>query len=90
MALDYAPQNIRVNCICPSFASTPMLEDYLEAQKDGGKLRKAWLAAIPLGRFAKPEEMAHTALYLASDESSYVTGLALEVHGGFFTPYYSV
>ncbi len=81
MALDYSPAGIRVNCICPGgvdTAMTAMLKmDGLKAI--GDKLRKAH----PMGRFAKPEEIAACALFLASDDASFVTGSSLLVDGGY-------
>jgi len=83
MALDHAAQNIRVNCICPGDTDTPMLRN--EAQQLG-KPEEQFLAesarAHPLQRVGRPEEIAQAALYLASDASSFVTGIALVVDGG--------
>lgn len=81
MALDYSPLGIRVNCICPGGVETPMTAmlqmEGLEAI--GEKLRKLH----PLGRFGRPEEIAAAALFLASDDASFVTGSALVVDGGY-------
>jgi NAD(P)-dependent dehydrogenase (short-subunit alcohol dehydrogenase family) len=81
MALDYSPSGIRVNCLCPGGVETPMTEmlnmDGLKAI--GDKLRKVHL----LGRFAKPSEIAAAALFLASDDASFVTGSSLVVDGGY-------
>jgi len=82
MAIDHGRQNIRVNCICPGDTDTNMLHD--EAQQLGAE-EKSFLAESahrPLGRVGRPEEIAKAALYLASDESSFVTGTALVVDGG--------
>ena len=82
MALDHGSQNIRVNCICPGDTDTPMLRS--EAQQLGIP-KKEFLAEAkqrPLQRIGKPEEIANAALFLASDASSYVTGIALVVDGG--------
>jgi len=82
MALDHGAQNIRVNCICPGDTDTPMLRN--EAQQLG-KPEEEFLAESaqrPLQRIGRPDEIAHAALYLASDASSYVTGIALVVDGG--------
>lgn len=82
MALDHAPQNIRVNCICPGDIDTPMLRS--EASQLGepldGFLEQA--ARRPLGRIGTPEDVAQAALYLASDAASFVTGAVLVVDGG--------
>ena len=76
LALELAPYNIRVNCVNPVFTETPMTETISEEHK------KASISTIPLGRAARPEDIAHAALYLASDESSMLTGTSLNVDGG--------
>jgi len=84
MAVDHGAQNIRVNCICPGDTDTPMLRN--EAQQLG-KSREQFLAESarrPLQRVGSPEEIAQAALFLASDASSFVTGIALVVDGGGF------
>jgi len=84
LALLLARHSIRVNCICPGAVETPMLPDFLGRGMgvDIEKMRGAAVASIPLRRFAQPEEIAWAALFLASDESSYITGIALPVDGG--------
>ncbi|MBM3677322.1 MAG: SDR family oxidoreductase [Actinobacteria bacterium] len=82
VAVDYARDGIRCNCICPSEVDTPMHRGFVEATPDPEATKAALLARIPLGRVARPEELADAVLYLASDESSYVTGIALPVDGG--------
>jgi 3alpha(or 20beta)-hydroxysteroid dehydrogenase len=67
-AVEYGPQNIRVNAVHPGFIKTPMME--LATDESGGDA----LAQIPLGRLAQPEEVSNLVLFLASDESSYITG----------------
>ena len=79
LALDYAPQNIRVNCICPGPTLTPRIRRDLES---GAVAAEDILSGVPMGRFAQPEEIAAAVLFLASDEASYVTGAALVVDGG--------
>ena len=79
LALDYARQNIRVNCICPGPTLTPRIRQYLER---GSVAAEDILTGVPMGRFAQPEEIAATVLFLASDEASYITGTALVVDGG--------
>jgi len=81
MALDYSPQGIRVNCICPGGVETPMTAILkMEGLKAiGDKLRQLHL----LGRFARPEEIAAAAFFLASDDASFVTGSSLLVDGGY-------
>jgi NAD(P)-dependent dehydrogenase (short-subunit alcohol dehydrogenase family) len=82
MAIDHGRQNIRVNCICPGDTDTAMLRD--EARQLGEEENRflAESAKRPLGRVGTPEEIAHAALYLASDAASFVTGTALVVDGG--------
>jgi NAD(P)-dependent dehydrogenase (short-subunit alcohol dehydrogenase family) len=82
MALDYAPENIRVNAICPGFIRTPELEHYLSQKPDPTQARAEVVAYHPLGRIGEPEEVASVAVFLASDESSFVTGAHLAVDGG--------
>jgi len=82
MAIDHGPQGIRVNCVCPGDVMTPMLPD------DAAKRGMTWddyaagAADRPLGRIGTPEEIADAVLFLASDESSFVTGESLVVDGG--------
>jgi NAD(P)-dependent dehydrogenase (short-subunit alcohol dehydrogenase family) len=82
MALDCAPLNIRVNCLCPGPVDTPMLEQAFSSADDPARMRQAQVNAVPLRRVARPEEIARAALFLASDESSYNTGNVLVVDGG--------
>lgn len=77
MAVDYGKFNIRVNCICPGAIDTPMIADVVKDQRFSNHF-----TGNPLGRIGKPEEIAHAALFLASDESSYITGLIMPVDGG--------
>lgn len=81
VALEMGTRNVRCNCIAPGFVETDMTH-YLQ---EGGDAVKAWLAKIPMNRFAKPDEVANAALYLASDMSSYVTGQVINVCGGLAT-----
>jgi len=78
-ALEYAKQNIRVNCIAPGVIETPMVDRFLKGQPEA---RAAFVQLEPVGRFGKPEEIAKAALFLASDDSSFVTGTVLVVDGG--------
>ena len=76
MALDYAPNQVRVNCLCPGFVDTPLLKTLPPE-------RRAGLAALhPLGRLGTPQEIAHMALFLLSDEARWITGQAIAVDGG--------
>ena len=76
-AVSYGPDNIRVNAICPGLVVTGMTESASPAAVEGLKAR------IPLGRDGRPEEVSAAVLFLASDESSYITGVALPIDGGF-------
>lgn len=82
MALDHAQDKIRVNCICPAIVETEMSRLSLSKAPDPEAARRQRIAEIPLARFGKPEDVALMALYLASDESSWVTGAAFPLDGG--------
>ncbi len=82
MAIDHGPQGIRVNAICPGDTETAMVHDDAERRGMTWDEYVAEYADRPLGRFGKPEEIARAALFLASDESSFITGAALPVDGG--------
>ena len=82
MALDHAKDKIRVNCICPSIVETELVRGLFSESKEGCKQREARLATLPIGRFGKPEDVAELAIYLASDESSWMTGTAIPLDGG--------
>jgi NAD(P)-dependent dehydrogenase (short-subunit alcohol dehydrogenase family) len=79
MAVELAPFNIRVNALCPGFATTDMTDELLEHPREGERI----LSHIPMGRVAEPEEMAPAAVFLASDASSYMTGASLCIDGGW-------
>jgi 2-keto-3-deoxy-L-fuconate dehydrogenase len=83
MALDHATDGIRVNCICPGRVETPFVSARLKEYPDPAKAYREMSATQAVGRMAKPEEIAHAALYLASDESSFVTGTAFLIDGGW-------
>jgi NAD(P)-dependent dehydrogenase (short-subunit alcohol dehydrogenase family) len=76
MAMDHAPDHIRVNCICPGPTRTPMVDTSTPEKLARYKTR------VPLGRIGEPEDVAYAALYLASDEASFVTAAILPVDGG--------
>jgi 3-oxoacyl-[acyl-carrier protein] reductase len=80
MAVELAPKKIRVNCLCPVAGDTPMLERFMG--EDTPERRAQFRASIPLGRLSTPLDIANAALWLASDEAEFITGVALEVDGG--------
>jgi NAD(P)-dependent dehydrogenase (short-subunit alcohol dehydrogenase family) len=86
LALAFAKDGVRVNVVCPGLAETPMKSGFtsrsgnpVEAEANEARL----LANVPMGRLCRAEEAAHAALWLASDDASFVTGVALPVDGGF-------
>jgi NAD(P)-dependent dehydrogenase (short-subunit alcohol dehydrogenase family) len=81
-AVEGAPLGIRANAVCPTWTETPMLEESLARRRDPESVRERLRAGIPLGRFGAPSDVASAALYLASDEAGFVTGVALPVDGG--------
>jgi NAD(P)-dependent dehydrogenase (short-subunit alcohol dehydrogenase family) len=82
LAIDHVKQGIRVNCVCPGTVDTPSLGERINAFADPAKARLDFIARQPLGRLATPEELAETFVFLASDESSFMTGQAVYVDGG--------
>ena len=84
MALAYAPDKIRVNAIAPGSVETPGLPGFfrIDDPVEIEKRKAAFFATIPMGRPSKPEEIAQVALFLASDMSSYITGVTIPVDGG--------
>ena len=80
MAVELAPKNIRVNCLCPVAGETKMLATFMG--EDTPEKRAQFKASIPLGRLSTPLDIANAALWLASDEAEFITGVALEVDGG--------
>lgn len=83
MAIDHGQENIRVNCICPSFVETDLTASVLSQTADPSAVRRERIAVHPIGRLGQPEDMAGLAVYLASDESSWVTGATFPVDGGY-------
>lgn len=83
MALDHAPQRIRVNCICPGAVETPMLRASIDRAVNPAADEADIIARMPLGRIGKAHEIARAALFLASDDASFVTGTAMVVDGGW-------
>jgi NAD(P)-dependent dehydrogenase (short-subunit alcohol dehydrogenase family) len=82
MALDGAKAGIRVNCVCPGYTDTPMIQGYFDDQPDPAAARTFAEGIHPLGRLGKPRDLADAFVYLASDEAAWVTGTALVVDGG--------
>lgn len=82
MSTDYARLGIRVNSISPGTIDSPMLHDFLSAQSDAAQYRQAFNQMHPIGRVGTIEEVANVAVFLASDEASFVTGSNYEVDGG--------
>lgn len=83
LALEFAPQNIRVNALCPTVIETPMLAAFLPGMADNrDEAMRRFRATIPLGRMPEPSDVANAALFLASDEARVITGVAMPVDGG--------
>ena len=83
MALDYAQYKVRVNCISPAAVETGLTGDYLENVRKDEVLWKELMLKVPLGRLGTPQDIAYAALFLASDESSWITGASILVDGGY-------
>lgn len=83
MALDYAKKGIRINAICPARVETPFVKARIQEYPDPEAAYQMMSATQPMGRMAKPEEVAAAALYLASDASSFITGAMQVVDGGW-------
>ena len=79
LAVEYGPVGIRSNAVCPGLVKTEMTEGLMNDEE----LMKEWSRDYPIGRFGAPQDIANACLYLVSDESSFVTGVALPVDGGF-------
>jgi NAD(P)-dependent dehydrogenase (short-subunit alcohol dehydrogenase family) len=82
MALDHAQEGIRVNCICPAIVETDLVQTILSQAPDREAAVRLRTAQIPLGRMGKPEDVAALAVFLASEESSWLTGAAIALDGG--------
>jgi 2-keto-3-deoxy-L-fuconate dehydrogenase len=83
IAADFITKGIRCNAVCPGTVESPSLEARLRATGDYEAARRAFIARQPIGRIAQPEEIAALVVYLASDESSYTTGVAHVIDGGW-------
>jgi NAD(P)-dependent dehydrogenase (short-subunit alcohol dehydrogenase family) len=82
LALDYAPQNIRVNAICPGWVRTDLVQGWLDMQPDPAETEARVLSFQPMGRMGTPEEIANFVAFVASDEASFITGAELVIDGG--------
>jgi NAD(P)-dependent dehydrogenase (short-subunit alcohol dehydrogenase family) len=82
LAASLGPDNIRVNTICPGDVETPLLKEFFDFQPDPAAARKQITDRYPLGRFAEPRDVANAAVFLASDDASYLTGIDVIVDGG--------
>lgn len=83
MAVDHGQENIRVNAICPGFVETELTAKVISHAPNPDQVRRERTAVHPIGRLGKPEDIAGMAVYLASDESSWVTGAVFPVDGGY-------
>jgi 2-keto-3-deoxy-L-fuconate dehydrogenase len=83
IAADYVTKGIRCNAICPGTVETPSLGERIAAQGDYEATRAAFIARQPMGRLGTPDEIANAAAFLASDESSFMTGQAMIIDGGW-------
>ena len=83
LAADFVGKGIRCNAICPGTVDTPSLNDRMRQQGDYEKARAAFIARQPMGRMAKPEEIAALVVYLASEESAFITGQTFVIDGGW-------
>ena len=79
-ALEFAQKNLRVNCVCPGLINTPMVARMIDS---GGMNEQEFLAAEPVGRVGRPEEIGEGVVWLLSDAASFVTGHALSIDGGY-------
>lgn len=82
LAIDGAPYGIRANCVCPGMVDTPMMRGILDQQPDPAAALATATTFAPMGRLGVPRDIADAFVYLASEEASFVTGVALTVDGG--------
>jgi 2-keto-3-deoxy-L-fuconate dehydrogenase len=83
IAADFVAKGIRCNAICPGTVESPSLDKRLQDTGDYEAAKAAFIARQPIGRIGKPDEIANLVVYLASDESSYTTGVAHVIDGGW-------
>ncbi|MFD0859047.1 SDR family oxidoreductase [Roseovarius aquimarinus] len=81
LAVELAPDKIRVNCVAPVMGATGLLEQFM-GMEDTPENRKKFIATVPMGRLSEARDIANAALYLASDEADFITGVVMEVDGG--------
>jgi NAD(P)-dependent dehydrogenase (short-subunit alcohol dehydrogenase family) len=82
LALDHSQDNIRVNCVCPATIDTAMPKGMIAEAPDPALLKRQMNEKHPIGRIGQPEEVASTIAFLASEDASFMTGLAIPVDGG--------
>ena len=82
LALDYGGANVRVNCVCPGFTRTRLVEESMQLAADPAAAERAMIAGVALGRIAEPAEVASVIAFLVSEDASYVTGSTVLVDGG--------
>jgi NAD(P)-dependent dehydrogenase (short-subunit alcohol dehydrogenase family) len=87
-AMGYGPDKIRVNCICPGDVNTPMVQEYFDSLPDPDRFRQEVYSKYALRRIAEPREVAHLALFLASDASSFMTASVVVIDGGLTSKCY--
>jgi NAD(P)-dependent dehydrogenase (short-subunit alcohol dehydrogenase family) len=88
LAASLGPDSIRVNTICPGDVETPLLKEFFDYQSDPAAARKEITDRYPLRRFAEPRDIGNAAVFLASDEASYITGIDIVVDGGLLARIY--
>jgi NAD(P)-dependent dehydrogenase (short-subunit alcohol dehydrogenase family) len=87
LALDYGPDNIRVNAICPGWVRTDLVQSWFDMQPDPQAAESKVLSVQPLGRIGTPDEIANLVAFIASDEASYISGSELVIDGGLTAQY---
>jgi NAD(P)-dependent dehydrogenase (short-subunit alcohol dehydrogenase family) len=83
IALDYAADGVRCNCVCPGITDTPMLRHHLESTSDAAEALSSRLRRVPIGRALTPDDVARVVLYLSCEDSDGVTGTSLVIDGGY-------